>query len=126
MGAGETDRMIVDRERRSRGNRVAVGARAARFPVEMPVRYRGVDELDWHEGVTENVSRSGVLFRSGCAVNPNAEVQMDFLLPVEVVGSAGAEVECRGRVVRVEEPAGEPGGFRVAATILDYRFVRAD
>lgn len=117
--------MIVQREIRSKQNGVEVAPRAMRFSMEMPIRYRKAGEAPWHEGVTENMSRSGVLFRSDCTMDASAEVMMDFILPVEAPGGAGAEVECHGRVVRVEKHAGKPYAFRVAATISDYRFVRA-
>ncbi|MGH9770510.1 MAG: PilZ domain-containing protein, partial [Candidatus Acidiferrales bacterium] len=73
-------------------------ARAIRFPMKMPIRFRKPGEEAWRAGMTENVSRSGVLFRSNCTMKRNSELQMGFILPREVLGQAGAEVECRGRV----------------------------
>src|SRR5487761_1086537 len=117
--------MIVQSEARSKQGGVEIAARATRFSMEMPIRYRRAGEKGWHEGVTENMSRSGALFRSDCTMERDSELQMGFILPVEAPGGSGAEVECRGRVVRVEKHAGKPYAFRVAATISDYRFVRA-
>ena len=37
--------------------------RAPRFSLRLPIRYRTVGEPAWHDGTTENISRSGVLFR---------------------------------------------------------------
>ncbi len=93
--------------------------RSPRFPIEIPIRYRRVSEPVWHEGVTENVSRSGVLFHSSFALKARAKVQLDFALPLEVLGHVAGRVTCRGCVVRVENGT----GIRVAATISDYRFV---
>lgn len=89
------------------------------------MRYRRAGEPAWHSGVTENMSRSGVLFRSDGAIDVNAEITMNFLLPVETLGRAGGEVRCHGRAVRVVEHPGEPPALSVAATISDYHFVRA-
>ena len=38
--------------------------RALRFQARLTTRYRTRGSSDWHNGVTENLSRSGVLFRS--------------------------------------------------------------
>ncbi len=100
-------------------------ARATRFPVEMPIRFRKPGEKGWRAGTTENVSRSGVLFRSDGAIGRDSELQMEFTLPKEALGRAGAEVECRGKVARLEENLGRPGEFRLAAMILGYRFIRS-
>ncbi|MGH9353227.1 MAG: PilZ domain-containing protein [Terriglobia bacterium] len=102
----------------------SVVLRAPRFPVEMLVRFRGAREPAWHKGRTENVSRTGVLLRCDLEMEIDAPVEMGFILPAEVLGRPGAEVECRGFVARVEPPARGRPEARVAVTISDYRFVR--
>src|SRR6266699_2737402 len=37
--------------------------RAERFPTRLPIHYRRRDKPDWYEAKTENISRTGVLFR---------------------------------------------------------------
>src|SRR2546423_6539073 len=97
------------------------GTRAIRYPIRMPIRYRLSGELQWREGQTENISRSGVLFRTEHPVAARTAVEMLMTLPPEISGNDHATVICRGRVVRTE-PAhdGEPHPA-VAATIAGYR-----
>ena len=97
--------------------------RAARFNLRIPIRYRASGEVDWGEGTTENISRSGVLFRAKHLLEVGTAVDMSFVLPVEMGGKARAEVSCRGRIVRTQANAGARPG--VAATIASYHFGRA-
>jgi len=117
-------------------------ARARRFTLHLPLRYRAVGETRWHEARTENISRSGVLFRPGDReaiaigeerpdslrafrlaglLDVDTPVEMSFVLPG---GPAPAEVVCRGRIVRVVPPHEPEARPAVAATISGYRFVR--
>jgi len=95
--------------------------RAARFAIQIPMRYRSAGEMIWHEGYTENISRSGVLFRTSQPVARFTPIEMMLALPSEVGGGQDATVICRGRVVRTE-PAGplDPRPA-IAATIAGYR-----
>jgi len=96
--------------------------RAARFNLRIPIRYRASGEAAWGEGTTENISRSGVLFRAKHLLEVGASVDMSFVLPVEMGGETRAEVTCRGRIVRAQRDTGDRTGL--AATILNYHFGR--
>lgn len=98
--------------------------RAPRFPIEAPIRFRAVHETAWRDGLTANVSRSGVLFRCDRAVKTGTWVKMALTLPVELLGRAGAEVECHGAIIREEPPHGAQSDVMLAASISKYRFVR--
>lgn len=90
-----------------------------RFPIEAPLRYRVHGERHWREGTTVNISKSGVLFRCNQAVVPGTNVEMSFMLPVELSGEPGAKVTCRGVIVRSKEfPL-------IAARIHGSRLLRA-
>ena len=95
--------------------------RAPRFALRLPLRYRAVGEGSWREGLTENISRSGVLFRAGDLLQVSTAVELTFALSVADLNS---EVFCRGLVVRAVPPAGPSDPPALAATIEDYRFVR--
>lgn len=97
-------------------------ARALRFPLELPLRYRSAGDTRWREARTENISRSGVLFRTDDLVDIDTEVEMIVVLPVRPTPSA---VLCRGRIVRTVLPAGVERHPGLAATISSYRFQRA-
>jgi hypothetical protein len=95
--------------------------RAPRFPIRMTLRYRPSGDSFWREGRTENISRSGVLFRADQPVPVLATIEMLLALPVEVGGGENAIVICRGRVVRTEPPRDDDARPAVAATITGYR-----
>ena len=102
--------------------RLADTPRAFRYEMSAPVLYRSAGDVEWLEGLTVNVSRSGVLFHSKAPALA-AETRVDLLLLLPGLGLPGsARVQCRGRIVRQGgEPAG--GGVAMAATIDSYDFL---
>src|SRR6476659_2320502 len=50
--------------------------RAKRFNLHLPLKYRLLGENDWRTGNTENISRSGMLFRETAALSPNAQLEI--------------------------------------------------
>ncbi len=98
--------------------------RAPRFEIHAPLRYRPSGKMGWSKGRMENISRSGVLFRAEQLVDVDAQVEMSFVLPVEIVGEGAAEVFCQGTVVRTMLPPTTDAPPALAARILDYRFMR--
>ena len=96
--------------------------RATRFDLHLPLKYRLVGEHDWREGTTENISRSGMLFRAEEFVAPNAQLEINLVLPPEIAGLAAAEVVCRGEVVRTVDSESATVSPTLAAKILQYHF----
>ncbi len=96
--------------------------RAHRYPIRLPVRYRCRGERDWHRGVTENISCTGLLFRGDELVHPQTPVEISFSLPPELTGRTEVRVACAGYIVRTLAP-GRPDEqpLLAAAAILDYR-----
>lgn len=107
-------------------NRVSAGAtRAQRFAIQVPIRYRaGAGPIDWYEGTMENISCSGVLFRTESVLEPNTAIEMRFVLPAEISGEAAAEVICLGVIIRRAPASGANPMPALGAKILDYRFSR--
>jgi hypothetical protein len=97
---------------------------ATRFALEMPMRYRALEEVTWRETRTENVGRSGVFFRDEPSLTLDTPIEMVLLLPVELGGEPGANSVCRGRIVRVEEATNRLAGM--AATIESYLMEHGD
>ena len=96
--------------------------RATRFDLRLPLKYRRVGESGWREGTTENISRSGMLFQAEEPIAPNAQLEINLVLPAEIAGLAAAEVVCRGEVVRtIDSQSGEVSPT-LAAKILQYHF----
>jgi PAS domain S-box-containing protein len=102
--------------------REASPTRAQRFQLHLPLRYRRVGETEWHQGTTENISRSGLLFQADELLQPQAQLEINLVLPAEIAGLSATEVVCRGEVVRTVEPHGETLSPALAARILQYHF----
>ncbi|HVI09792.1 MAG TPA: ATP-binding protein [Candidatus Binatia bacterium] len=96
--------------------------RAQRFQLHLPLKYRRVDEADWHDGVTRNISRSGMLFQAEDPLQPNVILEISLVLPAEIAGLSPTEVVCRGEVVRTVKSNGEKMPPALAAKILQYQF----
>jgi hypothetical protein len=86
------------------------------------LRYRRLGEKEWHEGTTENISRSGMLFQANEILQPSSQVEINLVLPAEIAGLSSTEVVCRGEVVRTVEKQGDTLSPALAARILQYHF----
>ena len=100
--------------------------RAERFAIRIPVRYHEPHSSGWFEGRTENISYSGVLFRTDSPLEPKTAVEIRIELPAAILGEAPGEIVCKGAIVRIEESliAGIPSALAVA--IRSYRMARRD
>jgi len=97
-------------------------SRAQRFQLNLPLKYRRLDEENWHDGKTQNISRSGLLFQAEDFLQPNVILEINLVLPTEIAGLSQTEVVCRGEVVRTVQRDGEEMPPALAAKILQYRF----
>jgi PAS domain S-box-containing protein len=97
-------------------------SRAQRFTLHLPLKYRPVGEAGWRSGTTENISRSGVLFRGEELVQPHVVIEINLVLPAEIAGLSAAEVVCRGEVVRTVQAEDSALNPALAARILQYHF----
>ncbi len=97
-------------------------SRAQRFQLNLPLKYRRLDEENWHDGKTQNISRSGLLFQAEDFLQPNVILEINLVLPTEIAGLSQTEVVCRGEVVRTVQTDGEEMPPALAAKILQYRF----
>jgi hypothetical protein len=99
-------------------------SRPRRYEIGTAIRYRAQGEREWHEGVTENISVSGVLMRSARLLDPKTAIEMRFFLPVELDGESAAEVFCRGFIIRATQCRIPAGTYTMAARIKHSRFLR--
>jgi hypothetical protein len=102
-------------------------ARAQRFGLHLPVYYRDLDGQGWFEGWTENISRTGMLFRC------NEPFRVDTAVELKLQLAAGmqkedhhAEVQCKGTVLRVEQMGGLDARSAMAVAIHPYRITRGN
>ena len=74
--------------------------RARRFPLTLPIRCRRAGDEGWLDGVTINISSSGVLFRTSAPLDVDTQVEMSIALG-ESPAPEG-ELRCDGLIVRIE------------------------
>ena len=84
------------------------------------MRYRTARDLDWRNGVTENISRSGILFRPERAIEPKTPVDVILVLPGGVAGEPPSRLRCQGEIVRTEAEASDTAPS-AAAAVEEYR-----
>ena len=96
--------------------------RAERYAIPIAILYRSPGEADWQPGMTENISRSGVLFRADRHLEPNTplEIMLDLPTIVAAASAPGAAVR-RGRVVRAVPPSMLERRSAVAAAFVDFQ-----
>lgn len=97
--------------------------RAPRFPLHLVLRYRRIGEDVWRQTQTENISRSGVFFRTDDPFEVNTPIELAMVLATSPVQRDAAEVVCRGRVVRTVSPAENADAPGSAVVIEDYAFL---
>ena len=98
-----------------------------RFPLELPIKIHKAEEGGQTSGTTGNLSAAGVYIRADAALEVGSAVEFEIALPPEVTGAKdNVIVQCRGRVVRTDEPAAGGGteARGVACVIDSYDFVR--
>jgi PAS domain S-box-containing protein len=116
-----SSRAIIQTRRETRKEKLAA-FRAQRFSLQLPLKYRPLGEENWHSGTTENISRSGMLFRAEEVISPNVQLEINLVLPREIAGLSAAEVVCRGEIVRSVESREPTMSPAIAAKILQYHF----
>jgi hypothetical protein len=123
----------VVRRSHTREKRPSWTPRARRLKLDVALRYRVNSTSTWHEGIIENLSQSGLLFRGPQQLPVNALIEMVFEMPEEISGQKNRNVVCQGRVIRskdvqdqaptkdAQEPEASEG--LLAASIVDYKFI---
>jgi hypothetical protein len=100
------------------------------------MRYRVNNTSTWHEGIIDNLSQTGLLFRGPQQLPVNALIEMVFEMPEEISGQKNRNVLCQGRVIRsrnkpakevqereMQEQEAESVTGLLAASIVDYKFI---
>ncbi len=107
------------------GRKSAWTPRERRLKHEVAVLFRVAGTQDWQEGTTENISRSGVLFRSPVSLEAHAKVELKFEMPKELTGDASAQVVCQGSVQRLIPHAAtkkQPASYSIGCSVVGYEF----
>lgn len=98
--------------------------RQPRIEVEIPINFRNVSEFAWNLGKSNNLSRSGVLFRAVQPLMTGTQVEVEFVAPPGFGPDAGELVACRGRVVRTLPPAPTDRRTGIATKFSQYQVLR--
>ena|SRR5271154_3867907 len=94
---------------------------SVRFPLTLPIRV--ITEKGEYDATTENISASGVLFRSDEDPGIDSWVQFLLRMPAAIIGAeADVTLHCYGRVVRSYHGQQQ---FHAAVIIDDYLFSNA-
>jgi hypothetical protein len=114
------------RNEQERGGFVSDARTGKRFPLELPIKIHK-EAGGEHSGLTGNLSAAGVYIKADAALEMGSTVEFEITLPPEMTGAKeGVVIQCRGRVVRTDEPdGGSPTEARGVACVIDsYDFVR--
>jgi hypothetical protein len=94
----------------------------------LPIKIHGAEVKGEASGITGNLSAAGVYIRADASLDVGSAVEFEIALPPEMTGAKeNVVIQCRGRVVRTDEPAAGSSpteGRGVACVIDSYDFVR--
>ena len=118
---------FAHKQGQDRGGFVSEARTGKRFPLELPIKIHKEDSEGEARGVTGILSAAGVYIRADAILEVGSPVEFEITLPPDVTG--GKEdviIQCRGRVIRTDEPpASTPAEARGVACVIDtYEFVR--
>ena len=99
-------------------------ARQPRFEVVVPINFRRTGEFSWNMGKTNNLSRTGVLFRAVLPLKPESKVEFEFVAPPEFGTEAGEMLSCRAQVVRLSPPPPNDRRASMAAKFAKIQILR--
>ena len=95
---------------------------ARRFALRIPVAVnRDGNSAQSEAAHIRDVSARGICFYVDSAVAQGAAIGFTLTLPPEITLTESIRVQCKGRVVRVED--GAAGRIAVAAVIEEYEFL---
>ncbi len=96
---------------------------ARRFALRIPVSVaRGENASHKESAQIRDVSARGICFYLDSPIAQGSPIGFTLTLPPEITLTESIRVQCKGRVVRVENYAA-PGKLAVAAVIEEYEFL---
>ncbi len=95
---------------------------ARRFPLRVPVTVNRDSTLANEVAQIRDVSARGICFYLDSAIAQGSAIGFTLTLPPEITLTESIRVQCKGRVVRVDDPSVD-GKVTVAAVIEEYEFL---
>jgi hypothetical protein len=95
---------------------------ARRFALRIPVSVARVEDTKYSESAEiRDVSARGICLYLDSPIEHGSPIGFTLTLPPEITLTESIRVQCKGRVVRVEDNA--EGKMAVAAVIEEYEFL---
>jgi hypothetical protein len=96
---------------------------ARRFALRIPVSVsRGENSNHGEAAQIRDVSARGICFYLDSPIEQGSPIGFTLTLPPEITLTESIRVQCKGRVVRIEDSA-DAGKMAVAAVIEEYEFL---
>jgi hypothetical protein len=95
---------------------------ARRFALRVPVTVSRDNDSSSESAQIRDVSARGICFYLDSAVTQGSPIGFTLTLPPEITLTESIRVQCKGRVVRVEDSS-SAGKVTVAAVIEEYEFL---
>ena len=99
--------------------------RAPRYRIAIPLRFRAAGDSTWLDGYSENISRTGLLFRADQTLVADTFIEMMLEMPAEVTAAGGVHVR-RGHVVRAVPPSPREHQPGYTAASFDTNYTHPD
>lgn len=97
---------------------------ARRFALRVPVTVTRNNGNSASEAAQiRDVSARGICFYLDSSVAQGSRIGFTLTLPPEITLTESIRVQCKGRVVRVDDDAANDGKVSVAAVIEEYEFL---
>src|SRR5579862_5138025 len=119
---------LENKSGQERGGNVSEARTGKRFPLELPIKIHKENAAGEASGMTGNLSAAEVYIKADASLDIGSPVEFEITLPPEMTGGKeNVVIQCRGRVVRSDEPAAgaSPDARGVACVIDSYEFVRS-
>lgn len=96
---------------------------ARRFPLRLPVTVNHGENPEQSDvAQIRDVSARGICFFLHSSIEQGSPIGFTLTLPPEITLTESIRVQCKGHVVRVDNPS-ENGQMAVAAVIEEYEFL---
>jgi hypothetical protein len=96
---------------------------ARRFALRIPVSVAREEDLEFSESAQiRDVSARGVCLYLNSPIAQGSPIGFTLTLPPEITLTESIRVQCKGRVVRIEDGSSD-GKMAVAAVIEEYEFL---
>ena len=95
---------------------------ARRFALRIPVSVARNENNHSESAQIRDVSARGICFYLDSPIEQGSPIGFTLTLPPEITLTESIRVQCKGRVVRVEDPT-VAGKLAVAAVIEEYEFL---